>query len=367
MYRLKEGKISSYGIFSLLAILIITKAFLGIPRVVAQEAGSAAWLLLLLSGFVSTAGIYLIVKLVQRFPGKNLVEIAEIVWGGPGRVFVSLTMAILFLYISTVVVREFSETILTTVLPRTPISIITLMFLITMIFGSYKGLEAITRSSVLLFPFIIIGILSILFLTGSFIDLNNLFPVLGKGLKIVTKIPGRTSIFIDIIFVTLIASNVNEPEKIPAQIWKSFFMSIFLFVIIEIVYVSVLSLEAATKLYIPLFQLARIIYMGRFFQRIEALYVFIWFFAGALKLTLSFYGAVVTLCRGFKIPIYQPLLFPAGLLVFAISFLPPNMAAAISLDVNFLGELGSLIGFGLPAAILVTAVFRRKGGKQNEK
>ncbi len=368
MYRLKEGKISSNGIFGIIVILIITKVFLGIPRVAVQEGGSASWLLLLMSAGIASAGVFIIVKLIKKFPDKNIVDIAETLWGPPGRVIVAAVMASIFLYISTVVVREFAETILTTVLPRTPISIVTLMFVITMVLGAYNGLEVITRSVTLLIPFILVGITSILLLAGSFIDLNNFFPLLGTGIdKLVVHAPGRSSIYIDIVMVTLIISNVNEPEKIPQQVWKGFLFSTAVFVVVQLFYVSILTIHAGSKLYIPLFQLARIIYMGRFVQRIEVLYVFVWFFTGALQLTLTLYGAVTALSRGFKIPIYQPLLFPLGLLVFSLSFVPQSTLHAVSLDMNILRKYGSLIGFGVPAALLLTSVVLRKGGKTGEK
>lgn len=368
MYKLKEGKISSHGLFNIVVILLLTKLFLGIPRALVIEAGSAGWLLILMSAIVAGVGIFVLTKLLKRFPGKNIVEISELVWGVPGRVFTSLIIFLLFLYISTVVVREFAETMLTTVLPGTPISIIILTFVVTMIFGAYKGIEVITRSAVLLFPFIAVGILSILFLTANFINLNNLFPIFGEGLtKIAYHAPGKSSIFIDIIFIGLIASSVSDFENIPRQLWKGFFISVVMFVLVQVVYISVMNVSAGEKLYIPLYHLAKIIYMGRFVQRIEALYIFVWFFSGALQLTISLYGAAVSLSTGFKIPIFQPLLFPLGLLVFSLSFIPSGILAAVYLDINALREYGAIPGWGIPLALLLTSFIRKKGGACPEK
>lgn len=367
MYRMKEGRISAHGVFSVLSILLITHLFLGIPRVMTREGGSAGWLLIIMSAAVASIGVLILVTLLKRFPGKNFIEIAEIVWGAPGRILAALIFSFLFLYIATVVVREFAETMLTTVLPRTPISVVVFIFLTTMVFGAYNGLEVITRSSVLLFPFIMIGLLSILFLTVSFIDFNNLFPILGTGPKyLALNAFGRSSIFVEIIFIGLISSNVNNPEQIPRQIWASFIVSIALYVVVQLFYVSVLTVVSAEKLYIPLFQLARIIYMGRFVQRIEALYIFVWFFTGTLKLTLTLYAGATSLSRGFKIPFYQPLLFPLAMLVFSLNFMPRSLLTAVYWDVNILREYGMVLGFGLPALLLLTSYIRGKGGKKSE-
>lgn len=368
MYRLKEGRISAHGVFSLLSILLITQLFLGVPRVMTKEGGSAGWILMVLSAAVASIGVFILVKLLKRFPGKNFLEIAEIVWGAPGRIFAAMIFSFLFLYIATVVVREFAETMLTTVLPRTPISVVILIFLTAMVLGAYNGLEVITRSSVLLLPFILVGLLSILLLTVSFFDFNNLFPILGAGpANLVFHAFGRSSIFVEIIFIGLICSNVNNPEKIPRQVWASFIVSVALYVIVQLFYVSVLTVAAAEKLYIPLFQLARIIYMGRFIQRIEALYIFVWFFTGALKLTLALYASATSLSRGFKIPFYQPLLFPLALIVFSMSFIPHSLLTAVYLDIDVLREYGMVLGYGLPAMLLLTSYIRGKGGKDSEE
>lgn len=366
MYKLKEGKISSNEIFSIVVVLLITKLYLGFPRTIVKEGASAAWLLIVFATLFATIGIVIFVKLLRRFPDLTIIEISEQVWGKLGRMVVSLILTFFLVFSSAVLIREFSETMVTTVLPMTPISIITLFFIITMITGAYKGIEVIARSTKLVFPFIIAGILSIVFLTMNFVNHNNLFPVFGTGLfKISLYAPGKSSMFIDVITVGLLITNVSDSEKVPGQIWKGFIFSALLFILVQIMYVSIFGFLTGKELYVPLFQMARIIYMGRFIQRIEALYIFVWFFTGALQLTLSLYGAAISFCRGFKISIYQPVLFSLSLIIFTLSFVPTSILSAAFLDNFILRQYGAILGWGLPAALLFTAILRKKGGKQN--
>lgn len=368
MYKLKEGKIGSKGIFCIVVVLLITKLYLGLPRIMVKEGASAAWLLIVMSAAIASIGVLIFVKLIQRFPGNTIIDISEQVWGTPGRLIVSVILSLFLVSSSAIIVREFSETMLTTVLPMTPISIVTLFFIIAIITGAYKGIEVIARSTILLFPFIIIGILSIIFLTINFVNFNNLFPVFGTGLlKLSLLAPGKSSMFIEIVIVGLLISSVSDPEKIPGQVWKGFFFSVLIFVIVEIMYVSLFGYLTGEELYVPLFQMARMIYMGRFIQRIEALYVFVWFFTGALQLTLNLYGAAIAFCRGFKIPIYQPVLFPLSLIIFTLSFVPNSIMTAAFLDNYFLRQYGAILGWGLPAALLFTAIVRKKGGRHSDQ
>lgn len=368
MFKVKEDNIGSRGLFIILSILLLTKLFLGTPRAMAVEGNSAACLLILAATLVAAPGVFVLVKLLKRFPGQNLVQIAEIVWGRAGAIAGSLLVSTFFLLLAVVIVREFAETVLTTVLPRTPISVIAFLYIAAMLMGAYNGLEVITRTSTLLFPFILAGIFSILLLTVNFLDLNSLFPILGSGPKIIALHSlGRSSLYMELLFAGLVASSLDDPGKLSSTIWKAFFASLIIFLVVELFYISVLRIEAAQRLYIPLFQLARLIYLGRFIQRIESMYIFIWFFIGGLKLTLAIYGAAISLSWGFKIPIFQPLLFPLSLLTFALSFIPPSMAAAIYVDSSIFRNYGAIVSWGLPLLLLSTAIIRKKGGDKTEK
>lgn len=368
MFRLKEGRISSNGLFNVLVVLVISNIFLGLPRAMAAEAASGAWLLMLSSGLFAAGGVFFMVRLLKKFPGKNFVEIAEILGGRVTGILVALVFAALALTVAVVSLREFSETMLTTVMPRTPISVVAFFFIVTMIFGAYQGIEVITRTSTLLFPFIIGAILIILTMTANSLNLNNLFPILGTGPDhIIFHAPGRSSAFIEIILVGLIASNIADNKNTPKQIWAALLVSLAVFIMVEVVYIAVFRVSAAERLYVPLFQLARIIYMGRFIQRIEAIFIFVWFFTGALKLTVALYIAATTLSRAFRIPIYQPLLFSLALLVFALSFIPPDIVTAVLLETEVIREYSALPGWGLPVALLILSGLRKKGGSQLEK
>lgn len=368
MFKVKENNIGSRGLFIILSIMLITKVFLGTPRSMAMEGDSAACFLILAASVVAVPGIFILVKLLKRFPGQNIVQIAETVWGRAGAIAVSFVIASFFLILAAVIVREFAETMLTTVLPRTPISVIVFLFILAMLIGAYNGLEVITRTSTLLFPFILAGIFSILIMVSNFLDLNSLFPILGSGPKaIALHSLGRSSIYMELLFAGLVASNLDDPDKISQTIWKTFLSSLIIFLIVELFYISALRVGAAQKLYIPLFQLARLIYLGRFVQRIESIYIFIWFFIGGLKLTLAIYAAAISLSWGLKIPIFQPLLFPLSLLTFSLCFIPPSIAAAVYLDNEIFRNYGAIVSWGLPFVLLVTALIRKKGGGKTEK
>ena len=103
----------------------------------------------------------------------------------------------------------------------------------------------------------------------------------------------------------------------------NFFAALIAFTVLSILLaVSVLTMgkEISTETTLPFYRLSRNIYLGRFFQRVEALFIIIWSIVGALKIALTLYGAAVSLARTLKLPDYRPLIWPLGLIIFIFSF-----------------------------------------------
>ena len=64
---------------------------------------------------------------------------------------------------------------------------------------------------------------------------------------------------------------------------------------------------------VSIVQSARLIYLGRFIQRIDIFFAFFWMIGICLKYTILFYAANVGLTRLFKLPYRKPFLIPLGL------------------------------------------------------
>ena len=82
-----------------------------------------------------------------------------------------------------------------------------------------------------------------------------------------------------------------------------------------------------------------------------------------VKVCALFYGASVSLARGFKLPVYRPLLFPLAVLVYGLNFLIPSFAAVAFLDATILRDYGW--AFALPTLVWLLVKLRSKGGPKH--
>jgi hypothetical protein len=183
--------------------------------------------------------------------------------------------------------------------------------------------------------------------------LDYLFPLWGPGLTQIIKAGAiKSSMTGEILLVSIFNPYLRERKQIKTVVIGSLIIYGILFTLTMAIYEMVFPYPSAvTLLPYPLYMLARIIYYGRFLQRVEAIFIFIWVFSLLVTISSLFYGATLSLARGLKLPVYQPLLFPLAILVYSVNFLIPNFPAGAWLDSHVLHNYSFIVAFGLPALV----------------
>ena len=103
------------------------------------------------------------------------------------------------------------------------------------------------------------------------------------------------------------------------------------------------------------------IYMGRFLQRIEVAFVFLWVISACIYLALSGYTATVIIKDMLKLPSHKPLLPAFAILGFTFALVPSDIPQATHVDFMIVKTYGGLILFVVPLILLL--VDRVKGGR----
>ena len=90
--------------------------------------------------------------------------------------------------------------------------------------------------------------------------------------------------------------------------------------------------------------MARLINIGRFFQRIESVFVFIWAMAALLYLTtISFYVVYSSQNRWFEI--YKTIDITLAVITFSAVFIPHNLNDVINILTEIVYKIIGLAGF----------------------
>jgi len=361
---IKEGTFGPGEAIILLGISNIARIFLSYPRSLVEIGGSAAWMTPLGGLAAALAGIYLMSLVLKKSPGSTIIEITEMVFGP----FIGMAVNILIIaHIlemgGALFIREFSEAMLITTLRFAPISVIDAVFLAMGLLGAYLGIEALARTARLIYPYILGGLIILIFTLIPFWNFHNLLPVFGKGPKEVFLLGTYSTAGIAEIIIAGVIVQAMGGAEIFARIGYRSMLIGFAFLIITLaVLVLTYNWPISEEFTLPFLRLARTIYLGRFIQRLEAIFILVWVFVGALKIALLLYGAAVSLARSLKLPDYRPLIWPLGLAMFILGLLPLDMLAAIKLDIVYLRSFVLIPNYLLP--LLILAVFWFKGRRE---
>jgi hypothetical protein len=97
------------------------------------------------------------------------------------------------------------------------------------------------------------------------------------------------------------------------------------------VFIMVFSQSIAMEKSLPFFEMARLVYLNRYVQRLEAVFIIIWVMAGMFAIALFLFGAVYTAQKTFKLPTMRPLIPLLTVITIYVSMLPANLSRTVEL------------------------------------
>ncbi|BCJ86978.1 GerAB/ArcD/ProY family transporter [Effusibacillus dendaii] len=365
---IKTGHLGRYELLALVVILAIADIFLNFPQQLVRMGGSAGWMIPLVSMGICLIVWMLIGPVLARQRTGNLLFLARSRFGRWGTGAASLLVA-LFLVLDTAnTVRMFTETVITEILPRSPISFVIAPLMVVLVYYAYTGIEGLSRVALVLTPWLLIAITLLLAFNGNWMNLDYILPLWGRGVPALLFSGGIvTGIFTNILLLAIFASLLRNPaDSLKIGFWSILIVGL-VYSIVTLVFLLVFPSEAAVRVPIPLYQLGRLIYVGRFFQRLEAGFAFFWIAAAVIKIAVSLWTSSYLIASVFRMPVNRPLVFPIALIVYSLSFVPQSFTETLELNMNYRLRWGWIIVIGLPMLLLLWMRDRtRKEGKGDE-
>lgn len=356
-----------FGVWEAVALLvnmISAKVFLGYTRVMAETAGPAGWIVSIYAAVLAIIGFILINKLYSRFEGKDILDIAGLYLGNTGRIITGTIISIYLLVMASLLLRDFSENMKTIALTDSPISFVSLFFMVGVITAAYAGIEAIVRFHALVVPIVVAGGALLILAVAPYFDMENLTPILGTGTEKIFGLGSlRISMYAELILLFLIVPFIKTNKNLRVVGYTSICISGVFLTVSTIAVLASFPYPIALENFLPLYNLSRLIQYGRFFQRVEAIFFIIWAASALLYLSTGFFFFLYTFQKTFKLEFYKPLIIPAAILTFNISLLPQSLVQAVSLlTSNFRKWLWTLT-FGYVIILLFVAGIIQRGKK----
>jgi spore germination protein (amino acid permease) len=363
---IKEGKFGVSEAVCITTITITAKVFYTSPALLTGLLATASWYMTLISASAAMVGFAFIYILLNRFPNKDLVEIYKIAFGRFVGPVSSLLLALFLLLISFSTIREFIDVLKVYVMPRSSISYLIMIFVIVAAVFCFYGLETIARFSRLCAYPLLIGLGIVLILSYKNYHIDYLFPFWGHGASktILTGLM-RSSSYGEVILLAVIASSLQGVKYIKRAGYVSLAISGILISVVLLVFALSFPYTTGAEITSPMYELAMQIGYGRFLQRLEPIFLFVWVISSFITISVLSYGALSIYTKVFYIDDLKPCLLPFFTIIFCLSLLPKDIATVRTGYIQNIRSYGWTLFFVLPLIAFITAIIRKKKGETN--
>jgi len=359
-----EGKIGNIEMICLLVNAIACKAFFTSIAAVVEKVGTAGWYMTMISAAVSMGVFSLMYMLIKAHSGKNILEIYdETVGKKAGKALALISCLILFLSAS-ITLREFTDATNVYLLHETPPGFIVGMFILAMTVVCCLGIEGLGRLAKLLSYILLFNFLVVMILSYQRIEIYRLYPLLGYGLGNTIK-NGivRSSAYGEIILAGVFAKALNDTKDAGKIGYRSLILGGLVIAIILFAVIASFPYFIAIELADPLYIMVSLVQHGRFFQRVEVIFIFTWNLSTLIGLTAIFYGAINCYCHAFNIKDKKPIIISFAISIYLTTLIIPSISIVLDYVVPNLRDYG-WIGFYSPIFIAWIMWFFFKRRKQ---
>ncbi|NLO40337.1 MAG: endospore germination permease [Ruminiclostridium sp.] len=363
----RKMKIGNFEAVCLILNMTALKTMLDFPRTAAEDAGTAGWLMTLLVSVVVIVLFSVISGLYRKFAGYDILDVGKTAMGNIGKMITGILFMLQFLLIIPVVLREFAEDIKVISLPSTPISIILLLFCTGMVIGAWLGLETLARIHALMVPVLASAFAMLLFLNVESFNFSRLAPWLGLGGDVILRRGMMNlSLFSEFIVLFFIVPFLNKKSDFGGIGRYGLVFSSMYLVLTSLCYSLIYEYPTTTELFLPMYQMAREINLGRFFTRIESAFIIMWASSAFLYLSSGLYFITWLFKESFGLKYQKPLILPFIILVFTLSIIPENLFSTLQIEMELYRSWSWIVTFLFPLLLILIASMRVKRKKGRE-
>lgn len=361
-----EGFISDRDIFIIVTSNIIGVLTLTLPRIIAAETSAAdGWMAIVAGGEIACLLAWIVAKIASAFPNQSFFSFASYLVTKPVAVFITLLFTLQYIAIASFQVREIAALSHQYLFDHTPAEVISLTFLLVVVYAVSGSRASIFRLSVLFFPIVIGGLIIVILLPLAFIDIENLLPIFQTDFRGYLKAT-QSSInsFMGFGIVLFYIAFVKNPQNTPKMTVLGTLLPVILSLFAFVICIGVFGNAVTSNLFFPTFDLSRTVEIpGGFFERFDAILFVIWTIIIFTTCLLAFDLAVLTISMIFTKFKKMNIILALSPVIFFISMLPKNYLELIQVSKYI--AIFTFIYF-LIVTLLLAVAYKIKGGNQLE-
>ncbi len=295
---MKTSRISLHQMFTLLVLFLSSSATL---MNVGRFSGQDVWIVILISSVLGTI-LYTIYYRISKLHGfLPLPDILKDVFGKWIGWIINIAYAGYFLYLTVGLLKSTADMIQMTLMPEASIALLITLLMIAVVYGLILGINAIGRSSELLFYVVCLCFFPLLIavFTSDIFKFDNLLPVLEKGFNGIKTDIYRVTLYPYGEAITCLLLFPLIPNQGKGKILKYSYAGIILATIIvigiDVMNIGILGVDLTKNFVYPFFNSMKMVGVSVVFERLDPLAIVILMTTCFFKLSLYFYAGLVCL------------------------------------------------------------------------
>ena len=356
------GKMGTAEGIALIFALVIPRVFLSGLSDVIQENGQILWLTMLIYNMIPLLVLFMMVYVNKSVSG-DIVAVCQYLVGKTGAWLIVLAYSGMFLGNSALLLRQYAEYTLTTSLHQVDFQLVVVWYAVTVGIICYLGVEALCRTGYIMLPVMVGGIILIVVMVSPFCVVYNLTPWQGNGIMTAVR-SGINSVGFNLGVLSLVflSSAFQNAKTIKAIAIYTMGGIVVLRIMFALVYTMVFGVAVGSEKAMPFFELARLVYINQYIQRIEALFILVWAIVGLLAIASSLYIGLYLIAVLLKLPTMRPIVPLGAIVVTHLAMLPPDIGYTVRVD-QLLIRVSQLGIYIFPGILFVLALVKKRRGK----
>jgi len=341
-----------------------TTLFVLIPSLV-QAGGRDSWLIPLWGGACGMFFALLWIWLYRLYPGLSLAQISLAALGRPLGTVVATLYYLHFSVIAGFVLRNLSDFLTGTILPKTPGPVFHIMFLAVASYAAAQGVETIARLNQLLTPLLAFPFWFVILLATVNWDWSRFVPAFQPEtlagvfrFHTILGFPFLEPVALLMIFPFVDGKTGRMLMAGIATAAASISLTVFAII-------GSLGVERTTKMTFPIYSLVQEVAVNDVIINIQSVISIILLTLIFIKLQVLYYAAFETLRQTFRPVMRWPLLLGVSMVLAGIApSIIENGIQNSEWRKNFTFAHDAVFGLGFPALLLAVTLIRLAAGKR---
>lgn len=358
---MENPKLENIEAIAFLSMISINSMILSTSQELIRTCSSSSLITALIVSFLAIIITLIFNVLSKSFSGKGLLDITDFLGGKPFKFVIGFIFIIYFTFRASLFLKKICDCLQIVYYPMTNVLFIALLFCIaTGIVLCFKN-KSLFKVSVLILPILLTSVALIFIGNGKNFDFENIFPILGNGIK-ATFFSGLSNIyaFYGIAYLLFIPDKLKHPEKMQKITLIAIIISAIFLIISSANILFLFGEKFSNTEFFPLFISVRSIEFGTFFERLDSMFLLLCILGFIPVLSLNAYIVLDIFKNITNVSNSKPIVF-----AYLLSILGMTMCYKLNSTILFFETTLSkilLIVFGivLPFIILILANIKKK-------